>query len=78
MIGNSNKHDNETKRQKVAEPVDKSKWRMKAEDGRHTWHYLDNDEAAKAWPQTYADKWYLELPLVSMTNRITKTRLDAG
>lgn len=58
--------EHESKRQKVAEPVDKTRWRLKADGGRHTWHYLDNDVAIKEWPQSYADKWYLDLPLVSV------------
>lgn len=58
--------DHESKRPKVAEPVDKTRWRLKADDGRHTWHYLDDDAAVQKWPQSYADKWYLDLPLVSL------------
>lgn len=58
--------DHESKRQKLAEPVDRTRWRMKADEGRHTWHYLDDDAAVKEWPQSYADKWYLDLPLVSL------------
>lgn len=57
---------NESKRQKVAEPVDKTRWRLKSDEGRHTWHYLEDDTAVKKWPQSYADKWYLDLPLVSL------------
>lgn len=62
--GRDEEHD--SKRQKVAEPVDRTKWRMKSDDGRHTWHYLDDDDAVKEWPQSYADKWYLGLPLVRL------------
>lgn len=61
--------EHDSKRQKVAEPVDKTRWRMKADGGRHTWHYLDDDQAAKDWPQSYAEKWYLNLPLVSLLGR---------
>lgn len=61
----SDVQEHDSKRQKVAEPVDKTRWRMKADGGRHTWHYLDDDQAAKDWPQSYAEKWYLDLPLVS-------------
>lgn len=59
-------HEHDSKRQKVAEPVDKTRWRMKADGGRHTWHYLEDDQSAKDWPQSYAEKWYLDLPLVSL------------
>lgn len=62
--GQEDEHD--SKRQKVAEPVDRTRWRMKSDDGRHTWHFLDDDEAVKKWSQSYADKWYLGLPLVRL------------
>lgn len=58
--------EHDAKRQRVAEPVDKSRWRMKADGGRHTWHYLDDDEAAAKWPQSYAEKWYLGMHLVRL------------
>lgn len=62
--GHENGH--EAKRQRVAEPVDRTRWRMKSDGGCHTWHFLDDDDAVKKWPQSYADKWYLDLPLVSV------------
>lgn len=52
------------KKQRLAERTDRTRWRMRNDESRHTWHYLEDDEAAKAWPQTYADKYYLGLPLV--------------
>ena len=51
------------KRPKLSERTDYSKWRLLDEKGRQTWHYLD-DEQAKEWPQSDADKWFLCLPLV--------------
>lgn len=64
---NNNHHlEYEAKRQKVAEPVDKTRWRMKADGGRHTWHYLEDDAAVDEWPQSYADKWYMGLPMVGV------------
>ncbi|KAI9375475.1 terpenoid cyclases/protein prenyltransferase alpha-alpha toroid [Aspergillus egyptiacus] len=45
------------------ENLDRTRWRLKNENGRHTWHYLDDDEAARRWPQTLADRYYLGLPL---------------
>lgn len=53
------------KKPRIDAKTDRTKWRMKDEDGRHTWKYLEGDDAAKEWPQTYADKYYLGLPLVS-------------
>ncbi|KAI9758676.1 MAG: hypothetical protein M4579_002924 [Chaenotheca gracillima] len=46
----------------LAEKTDYSKWRMLDERGRQTWHYLEDDEDVKEWPQTVADKYYLGLP----------------
>ncbi len=54
----------ETKRQKLEEKTDRTRWRMLDENGRHTWHYLEDDEAAKKWPQSVADKYYLGLDTV--------------
>lgn len=65
--GNANgDQEHDAKRQKVAEAVDKTRWRMKADGGRHTWHYLDDDEAVEEWPQSYAEKWYLGMDLVRL------------
>lgn len=58
--------EHQLKKPRLEESTDKTRWRMKDEDGRHTWHYLEDDDAAKAWPQSQADKWYLGLPLVSL------------
>ncbi|EFY94183.2 squalene/oxidosqualene cyclase family protein [Metarhizium robertsii] len=49
--------------QAQAKRTDLTRWRLRDNDSRHTWHYLDNDAAAKDWPQSYADKYYLGLPL---------------
>lgn len=43
-----------------------SRWRMKDDESRHTWHYLASDKAAKEWPQSLAEKYYLNLPLVRL------------
>lgn len=54
----------DSKRPRIAEKTDFTRWRMRDDESRQTWHYLEDDEAAKRWPQTYADKYYLGLPLV--------------
>lgn len=54
------------KRPRIEERTDFSRWRMRDDESRHTWHYLEDDEAAKEWPQTVADKYFLGLPLVSI------------
>jgi hypothetical protein len=44
--------------------TDYTKWRLLDEAGRQTWHYL-TDEQAKEWPQSFADKYFLNMrPLV--------------
>lgn len=62
-------NDNESKhafpkKPKIEDRTDPTRWRMKDDESRHTWHYLPSEEAAKAWPQSYAEKYYLNLPLV--------------
>lgn len=52
------------KRPRLEKKTDVTRWRCKDDEGRLTWHYLADDEAAKEWPQTYADKYYLGQPLV--------------
>ena len=54
------------KRPHLCESTDKSRWRLKNEDGVQTWVYLEkDDDKAKAWPQSYADKWFLGFDTVS-------------
>lgn len=52
------------KRPRLEEKTDITRWRMLDEKGRHTWHYLEDDESVERWPQSYADKWYLGLDTV--------------
>lgn len=51
-------------RPRLEKKTDLTRWRCKDDEGRLTWHYLADDEAAKDWPQSYAEKYYLGLPLV--------------
>lgn len=62
--------DHATKRPRLEERTDYSRWRMHDDCGRHTWRYLEDDDEAKKWPQTYADKYYLGLPLVSTSETV--------
>lgn len=50
--------------------TDYSRWRLRDDDGRQTWHYLESDEENEKWPQSVADKYFLGLPTV-------KTRLHS-
>ncbi|RYP63791.1 hypothetical protein DL771_009124 [Monosporascus sp. 5C6A] len=83
----------ETKRPRLEDKTDRTRWRMLDEKGRHTWHYLEEDEAAEKWPQSIADKYYLGLdteqpdlpkakkPLDAVTNGLTffeKLQLPSG
>lgn len=52
------------KRPRVEGKTDLRRWRMRDDESRHTWHYMPSDQAAKAWPQSLADKYFLNLPLV--------------
>jgi len=47
------------------EKTDYSRWRLLDERGRQTWHYLEDDEQAKEWPQSVADKYHLGMSIVS-------------
>jgi hypothetical protein len=46
------------------EKTDYSRWRLLAESGRQTWHYLAEDAAVRKWPQSIADRYHLGLPTV--------------
>jgi hypothetical protein len=48
---------------KVHTPTDRTRWRLRADDGKQTWHYLSEEEH-KANPQTDIEKYWLGLKLV--------------
>jgi len=48
-----------------SEKTDHSRWRLLDERGRQTWHYLEDGEELKKWPQSTADKYHLGLPTVT-------------
>lgn len=56
----------------VDQKTDHTRWRLKNDDGRQTWHYLESDEELKAWPMTAADKYFLGQDTVS----ILEIRID--
>ncbi|PHH65633.1 hypothetical protein CDD81_1719 [Ophiocordyceps australis] len=58
--------------------TDRSRWRLKDDDSHHTWHYLAAPEAAQATPQTYAEKYFLNLPLGLPDLARPKKPLDAA
>ncbi|CRK39121.1 hypothetical protein BN1708_016715 [Verticillium longisporum] len=51
------------KKPRILEKTDVSRWRLNDEDGRHRWVYVEDNQALKDWPQSYAEKYYLGLPL---------------
>lgn len=54
----------DVKKPTLSTRTDFTRWRLLDEKGRQTWHYLEDDEDAKEWPQSTADKYFLGLPLV--------------
>ncbi|CAG8841567.1 33765_t:CDS:1, partial [Racocetra persica] len=46
--------------------TDLNRWRLKIEHGRETWHYLDDDDEVKNWPQSVVEKYWTGLPFVGM------------
>lgn len=61
---NGSANGNAAKRQRIETRTDYTRWRMRDDESRHSWHYLEDDDAAKEWSQSVADKYYLGLPLV--------------
>ncbi|RHZ69532.1 hypothetical protein Glove_283g113 [Diversispora epigaea] len=44
------------------ERTDLEKWRLKVENGRQMWYYLENEDEIKNWPQSIVEKYWLGLP----------------
>jgi hypothetical protein len=57
--------DSLAKQPKLADKTDVTRWRLKDDDSRHTWEYLEDDAAVKDWPQSTVEKYLLNMPLVS-------------
>ncbi len=55
--------------------TDPTRWRLLDERGRQTWHYLQSDEELKQWPQSIADRYFLNLPTVQPLS-LLRTSLD--
>jgi lanosterol synthase len=55
-------------------PTDRTRWRLRVDQGKQTWHYLSEEEI-KANPQTNTDKYWLNLKLVIMTCQTCTTPL---
>ncbi|KAJ3333114.1 Lanosterol synthase (Oxidosqualene--lanosterol cyclase) [Blyttiomyces sp. JEL0837] len=61
-----------------AERTDPRKWRLVAEDGRQTWHYLETDEQEREWPQTDYDKYWQGILKDGPTYPAAKTPLESA
>ncbi|KAF3941061.1 hypothetical protein ABW19_dt0204546 [Dactylella cylindrospora] len=57
--------------------TDYSRWRLKDDHGRQTWHYLSEEEAKK-WKQSTADKYFLGLDTEQPKLPTPKTPLDVA
>lgn len=53
------------------EKMDLSRWRMKSDRGRQTWHYLKTDEEVREWPQAISDKYFLGLDTVNILSYLS-------
>ncbi|KAH7123233.1 terpenoid cyclases/protein prenyltransferase alpha-alpha toroid [Dactylonectria estremocensis] len=60
------------------EKTDLSRWRLRDHDSRHSWHYLSNQDAVQDWPQSHAEKYYLDLPLNLPSLAEATTPLEAA
>jgi lanosterol synthase len=58
------------------EKTDHTRWRLKDVRGCQTWHYLETDEEVEAWPQSKADKYFLNLGTVSPHHSAYHMRRD--
>ncbi|KAI8820421.1 terpenoid cyclases/protein prenyltransferase alpha-alpha toroid [Fimicolochytrium jonesii] len=58
--------------------TDLTRWRLRSEDGRQTWHYLEDERAASAWPQTHADRYWLDLDMNVSTLPTARTPLESA
>ncbi|KAI5461600.1 oxidosqualene:lanosterol cyclase [Mariannaea sp. PMI_226] len=66
------------KQPRIGSKIDQTRWRLKDDDSRHTWHYLADDESVEKWPQSYADKYFLNMPLDLPTLPEPETPLDSA
>ncbi|KAF9937394.1 Lanosterol synthase (Oxidosqualene--lanosterol cyclase) [Modicella reniformis] len=58
-------------------PTDRTRWRLRVDEGKQTWHYLSEEES-KADPQTDIEKYWLNLKLDAPELPKAKTALEAA
>ncbi|KAI8711754.1 Terpene cyclase/mutase family member [Fusarium sp. LHS14.1] len=75
---NSPSPSNYTGNSSHGQKTDRKLWRLSDDDSRHTWHLLPDEDAARDWPQTYAEKWFLDLPMDLPPLPEAKTPLEAA
>ena len=59
-------------REDVPAKTDLTRWRLRDDRGRQTWHYLEKDEELEQWPMTFADKYFLGMDTVSFIQANTE------
>ena len=57
------------------EVTDLKRWRLLDVRGRQTWHYLESVEELGQWPQSTADRYFLDLPLAGLPYPTSRCRL---
>lgn len=60
------KANGSVRRGSVDEKTDHTRWRLEDDHGCQIWHYLESDEECKKWPQSTADKYFLNMKTVSI------------
>jgi lanosterol synthase len=53
-------------------------WRLKVDQGRQTWHYLETEKERNEWPQSVIDKYWLGILKDNTVLPTPKSALDAA
>jgi len=53
-------------------------WRLKVDDGRQTWHFLETPEQLKQWPQSDIDKYWLGILTSETINKEPESPLESA
>ena len=71
-------HHSFPKKPKLEGTTDPTRWRLKDDDSRHTWHYLQDDGDVEKWPQSHAERYFLNLPMVCPFHALVIPRRTQG
>ncbi|KAG9325693.1 hypothetical protein KVV02_006196 [Mortierella alpina] len=61
----------------VHNPTDRTRWRLRVDEGRQTWHYVSEEES-RASPQTDIEKYWLDLKMSPSKLPKPTTALEAA